>query len=119
MTAVFPPLGVKEDSQYFEITRKDVALEMKTDGGWSYSRPRHARRAGRIITTGFTEISTAQKDLIDNFVADNGKFGIFTYTIPTSGEVITARLSSIPKAKYAGAGGYHLWNVTGVEITEV
>lgn len=119
MPSVFPPTGVKEDSQYFEMTRKDVSLETKTDGGWVYSRPRHARPASRIFTTGFTEITDAQKNTIDNFFATNGKFIIFTYTHPISSEAISVRFSTIPKFKYVGAGGHHLWTITGIEMTEV
>lgn len=119
MPSLFPPTGVKEDSQFFEMTRKDVALDMKTDGGYSYTRPRHARPASRIITTGFSEINEAQKNAIDNFVVKNGKFVIFNYTIPTSGETISVRFSGLPKYKYTGVGGHHLYTVSGIEMTEV
>lgn len=119
MPSLFPPTGVKEDSQYFEMTRKDVALDMKTDGGYSYTRPRHSRPAGRIITTGFSEVTETQKNAIDSFVAANGKFVIFNYVIPTSNETISVRFSSLPKYKYTGVGGTHRYTITGIEMTEV
>lgn len=119
MPSLFPPTGVKEDSQYFEMSRKDVALEMKTDGGYSYTRPRHARPAARIITTGFTEVSETAKNAIDDFIVANGRFVIFNYTIPTSNETISVRFSALPKYKYVGAGPNRLYTITGIEMTEV
>lgn len=119
MSALFPPTGVKEDSQYFEVSRKDIALETRTDGGYTYSRPRHARPASRVISTGFTEITETAKNAIDAFIVANGKFVIFNYTIPTSNETISVRFSALPKYKYVGVGGSHRYTITGIEMTEV
>lgn len=116
---IFPPTGVKEDSQFFNISRDDVTLETKTDGGYIYSRPRNARPASRIITTGFTELNQTQFQLMDDFIVTYGRFKIFSYKIPTTGESISVRFKSVPKFNYVGMGGTHRYTVSGVELIEV
>lgn len=117
--SMFPPTGIKEDSQHFDISREDVAIETQTDGGYIYSRPRNARPASRIISTGFTELTQDQFDLLDEFIATYGRFRIFNYTIPTTGEVISVRFKTLPKFNYVGAGGTHRYSASGIELREV
>lgn len=119
MIAKFPPMGLREDSSKFSITREDVTISSKTDGGYVYTRPRHARPPRRHITTGFTNLNQEQWFKLDQFIAVNGKHTIFSYVIPTTGEVIDVRLENIPTERYIGVGGVHIYDVSEVKLYEV
>lgn len=118
--AVFPPAGIKEDSSQFTKSFKDNTVEVKTDGGYSYTRPRSARRPRRIFKTGFTNLNPTQEAQVSEFFATVGKHTIFTYLVPTTGEAVSVRFTSdLPESKYVGAGGTHRYNIADVEMTEV
>lgn len=120
ISSVFPPAGVKEDSQYFSVRSKDTTIESNTEGGYKYTRPRSARRPRRVIKTGFTMLSLAQEQNVQRFMATVGKHTMFTYILPTTGESLTVRFSAdLPESKYVGVGGYHKFNITDIEMTEV
>lgn len=118
--SVFPPAGVKEDSSQFSKSFKDNTVEVKTDGGYSYTRPRSARRPRRIFKTGFTNLNTTEESQVSNFMAIVGKHTIFTYIVPTTGEAVSVRFTGeLPESKYVGVGGTHRYNIADVEMTEV
>ena len=117
--ALFPPTGVKEDSALFDDSFEDKGLKSETDGGYVYSRPRHGRRARRMFSTGFTDISSEQKELVMQFALQHGTYLAFTYNIPDSAETVSVRFSKLPKAVYIGVGGNHRYNIADIELTEV
>ncbi|GAL22937.1 hypothetical protein JCM19235_1238 [Vibrio maritimus] len=117
--STFPPVGVFEDSSKFNMTPEDKGLTSDTDGGYAYSRPRHARKPRRTFDTGFTDIDETQKAKLENFFNEHGTYKIFTYTIPDTEETIQARLGKAPKVMYKGYGGVHRYNVTDIQINEV
>lgn len=114
----FPPLGVKEDSKFFKIQREDKAVLSETHG-YVYSRPRHARPARRIITTGLSQLTQGQFEQVDQFISKYGRFQRFKYMLQTTGEVLTVRFEGIPEGKYAGVGGVHIWEFTDIKLVEV
>ncbi|EOB4971270.1 hypothetical protein KW516_19070 [Vibrio fluvialis] len=117
--ALFPPAGIKEDSSNFSMEHEDKGLSSETDGGYVYSRPRHGRLPRRKITTGFTDISDADKIQIEKFAEKYGTYLMFSYTIPDTSETINVRFKTLPKYNYAGVGGTHRYNVTDIELLEV
>ena len=118
----FPPVGMiaKEDSKGFSIEQDDPAIKVKQDGGYSDPRPRYTRRPRRTYTTKFTDISEADRQLLEAFW-DTKKGGSvsFTWTMPTSGAEITVRFEDKMKFVYKGFGGNHRWDVAGVKLKEV
>lgn len=120
VTSLFPPTGVREDSKYFKKSFKDNTVESKTDGGYSYTRPRSARKPRRVFKTGFTNLTPSQESTLMNFVGTVGKSVIFTYQVPTTGELVSVRFTgNLPSSNYEGAGGTHRYSVSDVEMTEV
>lgn len=117
--ALFPPVGIKEDSSKFNMSLEDKGLSSETEAAYVYSRPRHGRRPRRIITTGFTDIDQSSKIKLEQFASQYGTYSIFTYEIPDSGETINVRFTKLPEFPYAGAGGNHRYNITDIELTEV
>lgn len=119
MSAQFPPAGLKEDSKYFSIVKEDKAIKSESDGGYVYSRPRHARMPRRTFSTGFTNLSQAQWLALSRFIDTKGCFAIFTYKAPNTGEMIDVRFAAIPTEKYTGIGGIHKYDVTDIKLAEV
>lgn len=118
----FPPAGMidKEDSQYFTVKHQDKSVRFETDGGYVVTRPRSTRRARRVYTTGFTDISDADMNLLRDFYeSKHGGADIFTWTVPTSGTEIQVRFKGDLSEKYTGAGGFHRWTLSQITLEEV
>ena len=120
VSSIFPPEGVREDSRFFKKTFKDNTVESKTEGGYSYTRPRSARRPRRIFKTGFSGLTVQHEDQLMRFFQTVGTHTEFAYQVPTTGEIISVRLTgSAPTSNYVGVGGNHRYDITDVEMTEV
>lgn len=118
----FPPVGMidGEDSQQYGVSVEDVAVATPTDGGYDITRPRHTRTPRREYTTGFTDISDADKLLLEAFYeARKGGSQSFTYTDPTKGVEKLVRFKGPLKLSYRGIGGVHRWDVHGIVLKEV
>lgn len=116
----FPTLSKKEDSRYFDIEHEDPAVRSEMEGGYVQSRPRHTRKPRRTITTGFTDLPQADVDTLEAFWDEvKGGSSAFSYTLPTTGEILTVRFKSRLKPKYAGMGGVHRYNVSDIVLEEV
>lgn len=120
VSSIFPPEGVREDSRFFKKSLKDNTVENKTEGGYAYTRPRSARPPRRVFKTGFSNLDPAQENALMRFFSEVGRHTIFTYRVPTSGEMVSVRLTgSLPSSNYVGVGGTHRYDMTDVEMTEV
>jgi len=118
----FPPAGMtsKEDSKYFEVSQEDPAIRTSTDGGYQLTRPRYTRRPRRVFKTGFTQISEADRALLETFWNTQlGGSKSFTWTIPTTLEEVTVRFEEEMDFKYKGVGGTHYFDVTSIKLREV
>lgn len=109
----FPPAGMieGEDSQYFSIKHRSNTVSSGMEDGYEITRPRSTRRPGRIFSSGFTEITNADKALLESFWEGVGTYQLFTWTDPTSGVERTVRFDGELDFSYEGIGGYHLWIV--------
>lgn len=118
----FPPAGMvaKEDSRGFVIEQDDPAIKSGQEGGYSMSRARYTRTPRRTFTFKFTDISEADRQLLQTFW--NTKMGgsvSFTWTIPTTLEEVTVRFEEPMKYQYVGAGTNHRWDIGSVKLKEV
>lgn len=116
--ADFPPVGVKEDSKKNSESREDNRIKQKTEGGYQIIRARSTKRRSRLLKVGFTNITAAQKTLLENFERDYGS-SIFTYDIPYSGETVSVTLETLFEFDYDGIADFQRWNVSEVTLREV
>lgn len=110
----------KEDSKFFDETPVDPALRKEFEGGFVSTRPRFTRAPPILITTGFTDISDLDKELIyELYNLVRGGSGPIGYTHPVSAELFTVRIVRPIKAKYAGIGGFHRWDIASIELETI
>lgn len=110
----------KEDSAQFEEERVNPAIRKEFEGGFVATRPRYTRAPSRRITTGFTNISQADYDVLCAYW-DTKRGGAisFSYIHPTTGQTLTVRFAEPLKAKYVGMGNTKLWDVHGIVLETV
>lgn len=112
-------LAGRQDSQYFSVVREDSSIKFESEGGYTTTRPRTTRVARRLYTTGFTDISQAEFDILETFIQQVNTFTEFNWTDPTTQESIEVRFTKPPAMKYKGFGGNNRYNVQAIELKEV
>ncbi len=116
------PIQSQQDSKHYTEEFEDPSISKEMDGGYTTSRPSHTRTPRRTYTTGFTNISDAEKILLDDFLKEvrGGSEG-FLWSNPVSDDVVTVRIKSgsMPKAKYVGKGGVHRWDYSVFKLEEI
>lgn len=113
------PLQEKQDSAQFDESYEDSTIRGKTEGGYVSTRPRYTRAPSRLFTTGFTDLSDADKITLENYWLVNQGHGLVQYTHPVSSVVYTVRMTSPPIFKYVGMGSTRRWNCTGLTLRQV
>lgn len=118
----FPPVGMiaKEDSKGMTIEQDDPAIKVKQEGGFKGARARYTRRPRRSYSLSFTDVSEADRLLLESFWnAKKGGSVSFTWVDPTTEVELIVRFEDVMKFKYAGFGGNHRWDVDNVVLKEV
>lgn len=113
----------KHDSaKYSETVKNNPALNLETEGGWQITRPRTTKRPARVFRLGFTELTNAQKEELQQLFDDmRGSSEIITnWKHPISGTVTPVRFAkeALPEFNYVGKGGLHRWDVSNVILEE-
>lgn len=119
--ADFPPVGMidGEDSRYYDEEHVDNLISSEAEDGYEITRPRTTRRQGSIFSTGFTDISQADKELLQSFWESvRGGANVFTWDNPITGVTKNVRFKGSLKFTYAGIGGNHRYNCE-VQLKEV
>lgn len=117
---VFPAgLAALQDSAHFSDEQEDPAIKSEMEGAYVVTRARHTRAPRRTFTTGFTEISNANKQALQAFYAQvRGGSVIFDYVDPVSakhGAPVTyaVRFASGPlKWTVKSIGAKTFWSTT-------
>lgn len=110
-------LAGKEDSSKYGFEQEDVSIRSPMEGGYVLSRPRTTRPPRRSWTSGFTNISNADKLLLESFYNTKGSYMSFTYLVPVPNveggakETVTVRFLGPLKWEYKGFGSNARWNV--------
>jgi len=108
-------LDKQDSSKFKEQPMEDPSIDFSAEGGYNISRPRYTRATPRVFEMGFTNISDADKVLIETLysTARGSSDSIGSWTHPVSSESITLRFSKgkIPTYKYKGIGGLDKWDV--------
>ena len=116
----FPTLSKPEDSKYFNESSIDPSMKTKVDGGYVLSRPMYTRVPRRTFKTGFSQITEADKALLQSFWNDmRGGSDAFVYQHPITNESITVRFTASYGFKYAGVGERYRWDVSSILMEEV
>lgn len=125
MSVAAPQLMIDgHDSAKFQESHKvDPAIPFNSEGGWLISRARFTRRPPVVYTLGFTDLSEAEKDVIQTLYNDaRGSSEIITgWVHPTSGQTLSVRFKqgSVPQYTYRGMRNNHRWDISGFMIEEV
>lgn len=113
-------LSKPEDSKFFSVSYEDPSMKVEMDGGYTLSRARHTRTPRRHITTGYSNLTDADRGLLETFYnSQRGGSKAFSYTNPISGEVITVRFDGPIVFTYAGVGSTVRWNVANIKLAEI
>lgn len=109
-----------EDSKHFTESSADPAKRYEMDGGYTVTRPRYTRLPRKTWTTGFTDLTDAEKN---NFVAfwesKKGGSDSFTYLNPADATEYTVRFKGMPKIKYTGMASLRRWDITEITLEQV
>lgn len=110
---VFPTLSRSQDSKNLSIELEDKALKTEMEGGYVVTRAKHTRKPRRKFTSGFSQLTDADKATLENFWdAVGGGSVIFDWTEPSSNTVYKVRFAAPLAFKYTGVGGTNRWDVT-------
>lgn len=110
---VFPtlPSGFKLDSAKYEVSRIDPSMSAQMDGGYSVTRARHTRKPRYTFRVAYTDITNADKTVLDAFYDTvRGGSVIFDWIDPASTVSFSVRLKSPLSFKYVGYGLNRRWD---------
>ena len=109
-----------EDSKHFTEKQADPAMKQEVDGGYTITRPRYTRTPRKTWTTGFTDLTTTQKDSFVSFWNTyKGGSNSFTYLNPADAQTYTVRFMGQPNIKYTGMASLRRWDITGITLEQV
>lgn len=110
----------KEDSSKFSETTESNAIEQKSEGGYSITRPRFKQRRRRIFSTAFTNLTEDQKNELQAFEESmGGTISPFYYRHPQTNELHLVQFKEPLKFTYKGMGPTRRWDVDSIKLREV
>lgn len=120
--ADFPTVALAglENSKYFGVAQADPAKKQEVEGGYTVSRPRYTRLPRKTWTTGFSDLTTVEKDSFATFWDTKmGGSASFTYLNPADAATYTVRFMGQPKINYVGMAALRRWEITGITLEQV
>jgi hypothetical protein len=120
--ADFPTVALAnlEDSKHFTESSADPVKRYEVEGGYTVTRPRYTRLPRKTWTTGFTDLTTVEKDSFVSFwESKKGGSESFTYLNPADSQTYTVRFKGVPKIKYTGMATLRRWEITGITLEQV
>ena len=110
---VFPVLKMGQDSKYYKVSIEDPSMKTPMDGGYVVSRAKHTRKPRRTFTTGFTQLTNADRQILESFYDSvRGGSVIFDWTDPINNQTFQVRFASEFAFQYTGVGVSQLWDVS-------
>lgn len=110
------------DAASFSEEFEDVSIKpAEMEGGYVISRPHFTRPPRRTFSWKYTGMLDADKLALQNFwKLVKGRSNAFTWTHPTTGEVITCRFGEMTmKFSRIGFGPTNVWESDTIVIVEV
>lgn len=112
---VFPTLSTGQDSSLYNMELEDPGMKTPIEGGYVVSRAKHTRIPRRIFKTGFTSITSTDRDTLVTFYGTvHGGSVIFDWADPASAggaTVYQVRFADKLNFKYTGHGTSQRWDV--------
>lgn len=109
--AAFPTLTAGPDSSKFTQSRVDNSMRKELEGGYVATRPRNTRAPLSKWKVTYTNISNADKALLDaHWDTQKGGSLIFAWTNPQSGTVYQVRYTQPLDWSYQGMGATQRWD---------
>jgi phage-related protein len=116
----FPELSKKPDQEQYGEELEDVTDTATTEGGYEFTRPKHARKPRMKWATGYTEVPDADKVKLMDFLTKKGRHTAFYWEHPIYKTQHLVRFAKVFKPDYANfLANDHHWNVHGIELREV
>ncbi|HEV7284692.1 MAG TPA: hypothetical protein VGN75_07525 [Kaistia sp.] len=120
MTDFPASLAARQDQSFYSEKPEEKEIKVSTEGGYDVTRPRTTRRPRMTFTTGFTDISHADKLALEDFYNQVRTSAFFAWPRPTDGVPVPVRFMEAPEFKYLHhAGGGHRWTVPSIKLKEV
>ena len=88
------------------------------EGGYMHTRRRTTRPPRKRFTTGFTDLSQAEMQTLEDFFDDVGTWDTFNWIDPTTSIVYVVRFSSEFVAKYKGIADYFRYDVPTIKLLQ-
>lgn len=120
--ADFPTVALAglEDSKHFGVAQANPAKTSEVEGGYTISRPRYTRLPRKTWTTGFSDLTDAEKDSFTAFWDTKmGGSDSFTYLNPADAATYTVRFKGEPKIKYVGMAALRRWEITDISLEQI
>jgi len=120
--ADFPTVALAglEDSKHFGVSQADPSKKTEIEGGYTVSRPRYTRLPRKTWMTGFSDLTTTEKNSFTTFWdTQMGGSASFTYLNPADAQTYTVRFMGQPKIKYVGMAALRRWEITGITLEQV
>ena len=109
-----------EDSKHFTESSADPVKRYEVEGGYTVTRPRYTRTPRKTWTTGFTDLTTTEKNSFVSFwESKKGGSQSFTYLNPADNQTYTVRFKGVPKIKYTGMAALRRWDITEITLEQV
>jgi hypothetical protein len=113
------PLEDRQDAKYFSVKLEDPSIKAEMEGGYVVSRPRHTRTPRRTWTTGFTDLSNAERLTLESFWnTQRGGSEIFLWKNKVDNVYYQVRFTKPMEFKYAGFGTTYRWDCPNIELEQ-
>jgi hypothetical protein len=118
---VFPtlPSGSLSDSSKYSVTAEDPSMSTPLEGGYTTTRARFTRRPRRTFGVGYTEITGADKQALEDFWdLVMGGAAIFDWTSNEDGITRAVRFTS-QQSGSGNSGTPFTWSYKGIGATRL
>lgn len=114
--AIFPPQessgwSEKEDQSLYGVQLKTNDVEIETEDGYSWIRPRSTRKPPKIYKTGFTLVNQDHYNILMEMWEQYGRHRVFSWTNPVTEKTLNVKFSKPPEFNYSGLGKNRLYNI--------
>lgn len=114
-TPIFPVLDddMRPDSAQYEVSLENVAMSHKTEGGYTYTRPRSLRSPRKTWKIAYRDLTDDHKAALEEFWGTvKGGSAIFDWLNHEDGETYQVRFASDQPLvfQYKGVHTHRRWN---------